>query len=83
MLPRKLLAVGFLLLAACAPYAGAQNTGHGPTPGQLNPRHFDAYWLGLRVNLGPDWLFSPDDNSAYASPTYDDSGWKTVSQTSS
>jgi heme/copper-type cytochrome/quinol oxidase subunit 4 len=80
MLPRKLLAVGFLLLAACAPYAGAQNTGHGPTPGQLNPRHFDAYWLGLRVNLGPDWLFSPDDNSAYASPTYDDSGWKTVSQ---
>jgi heme/copper-type cytochrome/quinol oxidase subunit 4 len=32
------------------------------------------------VNLGPDWLFSPDDNSAYASPTYDDSGWKTVSQ---
>jgi len=31
------------------------------------------------VNLGPDWLFSPVDNPAYAAPTYDDSGWKTVS----
>jgi hypothetical protein len=79
MRPRTFLAVGFLLLAACAPFAGAQNARHGPTPDQLNPRHFDAYWLGLRVDLGPDWLFSPDDNPAYASPTYDDSGWKTVS----
>jgi hypothetical protein len=79
MRPRTFLAVGFLLLAACAPFAGAQNAGHGPTPDQLNPRHFDAFWLGMRVDLGPDWLFSPDDNPAYASPTYDDIGWKTVS----
>lgn len=80
MLPRNFLAVGILLLAVfCAPFAGAQNGPHGPTAGQLNPRHFDAFWLGLRVNLGPDWLFSPDDNPAYASPTFDDSGWKTVS----
>jgi hypothetical protein len=76
---RTLLAVGFLLLAACAQVGNAQNARHGPTPDQLNPRHFDAYWLGLRVDLGADWLFSPDDNPAYASPTFDDSGWKTVS----
>lgn len=79
MRPPIFLAVGFLLLAACVPFAGAQNAGHGPTPDQLSPRHFDAFWLGMRVDLGPDWLFSPDDNPAYASPTYDDSGWKTVS----
>jgi len=79
MRPRTFLAVGFLLLAACAGFADAQNAGHGPTADQLNPRHFDAFLLGQRVNLGPDWLFSPDDNPAYASPTYDDSAWKTVS----
>jgi len=66
MLPRIFKALGCLLLAACAPFAGAQNAGHGPTPDQLNPRHFDAFYLGLRVNLGPDWLFSPVDNPAYA-----------------
>jgi Stage II sporulation protein E (SpoIIE) len=80
MFPRNLCAVGILLLAAlCAPFARAENAGHGPTPDQLNPRHFEAIGLGRRVNLGPDWLFSPDDNPAYASPTFDDSGWKTVS----
>jgi hypothetical protein len=68
--PCTFLAVGFLLLSVCGPFADAQNAGHGPTPEQLNPRHFDAYYLGLRVNLGPDWLFSPDDNPAYASPTF-------------
>lgn len=79
MRPRTFLAIGILLLSACAPSAGAQNAGLGPTPDQLNPRHFDAFYLGPRVNLGPEWLFSPDDNPAYAAPTYDDSGWKTVS----
>jgi heme/copper-type cytochrome/quinol oxidase subunit 4 len=79
MRPRMSLVVLFLLLAACVPLAAAQNAGHGPTPDQLSPRHFDAFWLGMRVDLGPDWLFSPDDNPAYASPTYDDSGWKTIS----
>jgi len=29
--------------------------------------------------LGPEWLFSGDDNPAYSSPAYDDSGWKVVS----
>ena len=79
MRPRILLAFGCLLLAACAPLANAQNALHGPSPDQLSPRHFDAFWLGMRVDLGPDWLFSPDDNPAYASLTYDDSGWKTIS----
>jgi heme/copper-type cytochrome/quinol oxidase subunit 4 len=45
----------------------------------FNPRHANAFYLGTRFGLGPDWLFSPDDNPAYASPTYGDSGWKTVS----
>jgi hypothetical protein len=80
MLPRVFKAIAVLLFAAaCAPIAGAQTRIHWATPEELNPRHFDAYWLGMRVMLGPDWLFSPDDNPAYASPTYDDSGWKTVS----
>jgi hypothetical protein len=80
MLPRVSKAIAVLLLAAaCAPFAGAQNAGHGPTPDQLSPRRFDTYRLGMRVSLGPDWLFSPDDNPAYASPTFDDSGWQTIS----
>ena len=29
--------------------------------------------------LGPSWLFSSGDNSAFASPAYDDSSWQTVS----
>jgi sigma-B regulation protein RsbU (phosphoserine phosphatase) len=67
------LAVLYCALAVAGP-AVAQ-----PTPEQLSPRHFEAIGLGARVDLGPDWLFSPTDNPAYASPTFDDSGWKTVS----
>jgi hypothetical protein len=44
-----------------------------------DPHHFYAPWLGIRVSLGPDWLFAADDNPAYAQPTFDDSGWKTIS----
>jgi sigma-B regulation protein RsbU (phosphoserine phosphatase) len=79
MRSRIFLALGFLLLTAYVSFAGAENAEHGPTQDQLNPRHFDAFYLGMRVDLGPDWLFSQDDNFAYASPTYDDSGWTTVS----
>ena len=79
MLSRKFLAVGFLLLLACAALSEAQAAGRGPRPDPLNPHHFDAFHLGMRVHLGPNWLFSPDDNPAYAAPTFDDSGWKTVS----
>jgi hypothetical protein len=73
MLPGRLLAIGFLLLApACAPLAQAQP----PAP---DPRNFDATQFGERVPLGPNWLFAPGDNPAYAAPTYDDSAWMTVS----
>jgi sigma-B regulation protein RsbU (phosphoserine phosphatase) len=48
-------------------------------PGWNNPRQFDPFYLGARVTLGPDWLFSPDDNPAFAASGYDDSGWMTVS----
>lgn len=47
--------------------------------GATNPRQFDAWHLGSQFLLGPDWLFSPDDDPAFASPGYDDIGWKTVS----
>ncbi len=44
-----------------------------------NPRSFDATAFGQRITLGPDWLFSPGDNLAWASPAYDDSHWQIVS----
>ncbi len=66
-----------LLLAACPLFAPAQPV--DPGPGNQNPRNFDATQFGERVTLGPDWLFSPGDNPAWASSTFDDSAWKTVS----
>ncbi len=48
-------------------------------PDWNNPRNFNPFYLGTRVALGPDWLFSAEDNPAFASPSYDDSGWKIVS----
>lgn len=48
-------------------------------PGWNNPRSFNPFYLGARVSLGPEWLFSADDNPAFASPAYDDSAWKVVS----
>ena len=75
MFPRTFRAAVWLFVALAATGSATAQS----TPEQFSPRHFDAYWLGARVNLGSDWLFSPDDNPAYASPTYDDSGWKTVS----
>ncbi|MDE3149203.1 MAG: SpoIIE family protein phosphatase [Acidobacteriota bacterium] len=44
-----------------------------------NPRDVDAASFGQRIVLGPDWLFSPGDSLAWASPAYDDSGWRVVS----
>lgn len=43
------------------------------------PRNVDASSFGQRITLGPDWLFSPGDNLAWASPAFDDSGWRVVS----
>lgn len=68
------LALGILLLAAtaCVPSAPAQ-------PDKADPRNFDAADFGQPISLGPTWLFAPGDDPAWASPTFDDSGWKTIS----
>ena len=42
-------------------------------------RHVDGSNFGQRIVLGPEWLFSPGDNPAWASPGFDDSGWAVVS----
>jgi hypothetical protein len=57
--------------AALAPAAGLEN----------NPRSFDASGYGERIALGPNWLFAPGDNPAWASAAFDDSGWPTISAT--
>jgi hypothetical protein len=44
-----------------------------------DPRHIDASRYGERISLGPNWLFAAGDNLAWASPDFNDSGWKTVS----
>lgn len=77
MIPRIFKAFVFLLLAGCAPPALAQAA--APDPGRANPRNVDATQFGDIVTLGPDWLFAPGDDPAWASPAFDDSGWKTVS----
>jgi hypothetical protein len=70
MRPRTLLAFGILLLAAvCSVQAQAQ-------PDATDPRHVDATQFGAFVKLGPEWLFAPGDNPAYASPAFDDSSWR-------
>jgi len=78
MLPRRRLALACLLLTAvCAQCAAAQS----PALNTANPdpRHVDATQFGQRIRLGPNWLFAPGDNPAWASPTFDDSGWQTIS----
>ena len=75
---RRLRTLSILLLAfACAHFAAAQSP--ASTPAQPNPRNFDASQFGDYVNVGPDWLFAAGDNPAWASPAFDDSGWKTIS----
>jgi hypothetical protein len=44
-----------------------------------SPRNFDATQFGGRVALGPEWLFQPGDDLAWAQPGFDDRGWKTIS----
>jgi hypothetical protein len=77
MISRIFKAFIFLLLAGCAPFALAQAS--ATDPGRANPRNVDATQFGDIVTLGPDWLFAPGDDLAWASPAFDDSGWKTVS----
>ena len=44
-----------------------------------DPRNVDASRFGERIDLGPNWLFAPGDNPAWAAPSFDDSAWTTVS----
>jgi len=60
-----------LAVAVCPFAAGGQAA--------ADPRNVDATQFGERVSLGPDWLFAPGDNPAYAAPALNDSGWKAVS----
>ena len=49
-----------------------------PSPAP-SPRHLDAAALGERVDLSKNWLFTPSDSAAYASPDLDDHDWKAIS----
>jgi hypothetical protein len=61
------------LLTALLPAALAAQTS------AANPRNVDATSFGQRIALGPNWLFAPGDNPAWAAPSFDDSAWTTVS----
>jgi len=77
MNPCTLKAFSFFLLAICAPFALAQAA--TSASGSANPRNVDATQFGDMAGLGPDWLFAPGDNLAWASTAFDDSGWRSVS----
>lgn len=66
----------FAAIVLCAAGSVAQTA--PPVPDR-NPHHFDARYVGTTAMLGPSWLFSSGDNSAFASQAYDDSSWQTVS----
>jgi hypothetical protein len=68
MFSRAFRTSALLLLAFCLRFAAAQ-------PAASDPRNFDASQFGEHVALGPNWLVAAGDNPAWASPTYDDSGW--------
>jgi len=71
------LAVGFLLLIGfCAPFASCQAAAAAAS---TDPRNYDATDFGGRIMLGPDWLFAPGDNPAWAAANLDDSQWRTIS----
>lgn len=66
-----------LLVAAAAVTGWAQ--GSAIDPHMTDPRSFDASGYGERVTLGPNWLFAPGDNPAWASANFDDTAWRTIS----
>ena len=76
MLPRTIRSAICLLLAVTS---GAFACAQTARTADNDPRRVDATQFGERVSLGPNWLFATNDNPAYASPSFDDSGWKTVS----
>jgi hypothetical protein len=71
-------ALGFLLLAVAAGGGFLRAQGAAADP-HGDPRNVDAVRFGEQIALGPNWLFSAEDNPANASPALNDSGWKTVS----
>jgi hypothetical protein len=74
------LAVCLLIALQWGVFAGAQAAGSvTPATHADDPRNVDGSQFGERITLGPNWLFAPSDNPAYASPTFDDSGWMTIS----
>ena len=78
MLARVLKTLLLLLVAAgCALSAAADSA--TPNAATTDPRNVDATSLGDLIGLGPNWLFAPGDDPAWASPTFDDSGWKSIS----
>lgn len=58
--------------ATCAQLAAAQAS-------TSDPHNFDASQFGEYVTVGPDWLLAPGDNPGWASPSLDDSRWRTIS----
>jgi hypothetical protein len=77
MARKSCLYFSIAVVLACVLPSSAQSAPHPLF--DTNPRHLDAQRLGHRVVLGPEWLFSPDDNPANASIGCDDSTWKTES----
>jgi hypothetical protein len=77
MISRFIKAFIVLMLAGCSAFALAQAA--TPALGDADPHNMDATRFGDLVTVGPNWLFAPGDDLAWASPALDDSGWKTVS----
>jgi hypothetical protein len=80
-LPLRLIALTCAAAGLCFQLATAQTAAPANTAagGSADPRNFDAVSFGQPIPLGPNWLFAPGDNPAWASPAFDDSGWKTIS----
>ena len=76
MARRFLCCLSFSAMMACAIGSSAQAA--ATAGGNSAPRYFDATQFGQRNELGPNWLFAPGDNPAWASPAFDDSHWITV-----
>jgi sigma-B regulation protein RsbU (phosphoserine phosphatase) len=77
MAGRSLCCLCLSAIVACAAVSLAQSTERDVAG--TDPRHFEATAYGQPITLGPNWLFAPGDNATWASPTFDDIGWKTVS----
>lgn len=64
MIGRFLCCLSFSAMIVCASLSLAQAAASNEPSN--DPRHVDATQFGERVSLGPNWLFAPGDNPAYA-----------------